>query len=65
MRVKVLFPVPPVTVTVSVVANPIVVESVPLATVRLPLSVGAELTITVNTEVVLAPALSRAVIVSK
>lgn len=61
---KVFAPVPPVTVIVSVVGIPNVVESVPLATVRLPARVGAALIVTVMTDVVVAPRLSVAVIVS-
>ena len=65
VNVNIFAPVPPTTVIVSVVATPSVVIKVPLATVRAPLSVGAAFTVTVNTETVVAPRLSRAVTVSK
>jgi hypothetical protein len=65
VKVNVLFPVPPTTVIVSEVATPRVVDKVPLATVRAPLNVGAAFTMTVKTETVVAPRLSRAVTVSK
>jgi hypothetical protein len=64
VRVKDLFPVPPVTVTVSDVTYPKVVDNVPPLTVRDPARVGAGLTTTVKTDVVVAPTLSLAVIVS-